>query len=393
MTSWRSRRSVGWPARGEQVRGHNEGTVTLHRASGLWCAAVSLPDGTRRTAYCLGRLQRSLGHRRVNTQAAAERLLAELIRQRDAGLRPTRLTVKALLSVWLDEVIQVRPATARHYRMIAKEHLVPALGKVWLSELNPLQIQRYLNAKGKTHAPQTVRHHHAVLRNALGYAQRSGYVGRNVATLSTPPTAVRGERETLGRAELERIAQSGDRLVALWLLAGTHGLRESEALGLLWEDVDLGSGTVAVRHQLARGGGRWVLVEPKSALSRRTVALAPQVVAALRDHHERMLAEGAKAESWPFYRHVFLTPAGRPYHSAKLLEAWYALLTRLELPRVTFHQLRHSAATNALAMGIPLEDVKQMLGHSSIRLTSDTYSHPDEGRAREVAEMLGRGSK
>jgi integrase len=177
--------------------------------------------------------------------------------------------------------------------------------------------------------------------------------------------------------------------VGLWLLAGVHGLRESEALGLLWDDVDLAAGTVTVRHQLARIEGRWALVEPKTGTSRRVVHLTGSVVAALRDHRERMLDEAARAESWPFYRHVFLTPSGRPYHSAKLLDTWYALLDRLELPRVTFHALRHSAATNAVAQGIPLEDVKQMLGHSSIRLTSDTYSHPDSDRARAVAGLLG----
>lgn len=373
------------------VRGHGEGTVTKHRASGLWCATVSLPDGTRQTAYCLGRLQRSLGYKRLNTEKAAGKLLAELIKRRDAGLRPTRLTVAALLSDWLDEVIQVRPATERHYRMIATEHLTPALGKVPLSELTPQQVQRYLNAKGLTHAPQTVRHHHAVLRNALGYAQRTGYVGRNAAALATPPATAPAVHLVLDPAQLRIIAGSDDRLVGLWLLAGLHGLREAEALGLLWDDLDLDAGQATIRHQLARSDGRWVLVEPKTATSRRLVQLAVPVVSALKVHQERMLAEGAKAESWPFYRHVFLTPAGRPYHSAKLLDAWYALLTRLELPRVTFHGLRHSAATNALAMGIPLEDVKQMLGHSSIRLTSDTYSHPDLGRAREVAAMLGRG--
>lgn len=372
------------------MRGHNEGTVTLHKASKLWTAAVSMPDGKRRTAYCHGRLARSLGIRENNKKAAGK-LLAELTKQRDAGLTPRRLTVEALLSGWVDEVIQVRPSTEKHYRQIVDLHLIPALGKVQLTELTPTQVQRYLRKKGETHAPQTVRHHHAVLRNALGYAVTAGYVGRNVAANAKPPAAPARPVATVGRDGLARIAASGDRLVALWLLAGTHGLRESEALGLLWTDVDLDGGVVRIDAQLARADGRWVRVDPKTAASRRTVQLAPFVTAALVDHQRRMLAEAAKAESWPFYRHVFLTPAGRPYHSAKLLDTWYALLTRLELPRVTFHQLRHSAATNALAAGATLEDVKQMLGHSSIRLTSDTYAHPDAGRAREVAEMLGRG--
>lgn len=388
MTSWPGSRSVGLPT----VRGHGEGTVYKHK-TGLWAAAVSLPDGKRRTAYCHGRLARSLGEA-ANTRKAARALLKELVRQRDAGLNLNpRLTVAALLSGWLDEVIQVRPATRRHYRMIAEHHLIPALGKVPLSELTPLQVQRYLNAKGKTHAPQTVRHHHAVLRNALGYGVRAGYCGRNVAGLVTPPIARRHEQATLTPLDLGRIGDSDDRLRTLWLLAGTHGLRESEALGLLWEDVDLDAGLAHVRGQLARAGGRWVIVEPKTALSRRTVALAPQVVAALTAHRERMLDEAARAPSWPFYCHVFLTPSGRPYHSAKLLDAWYALLDRLELPRMPFHNLRHTAASNALSAGASLEDVKQMLGHSSIRLTSDTYSHPDPVRQRQVADLLGRSFK
>ena len=366
------------------VRGHGEGTIYRHKATGLWAASVSIPGAKRRTVYC---------RKADNSRAAAKRLLVELLRQRDAGLdRPQpRLTVEALLFGWLADVIQVRPATERHYRMIAEGHLIPALGRVQIADLTPLQVQRYLNAKGATHAPQTVRHHHAVLRNALQYAVRAGYVQRNVASLASPPAAPRASRKVLGSAELSQIAGSDDRLVALWLLAGVHGLRESEALGLLWEDVDLEQASVEVRHQLARAGRRWVLVEPKTQRSRRTVALTPVVTAALLYHRERMLAEASRAESWPFYRHVFLTPAGRPYHSAKLLDTWYALLDRLGLPRITFHGLRHSAATNAVSLGIPLEDVKQMLGHSSIRLTSDTYSHPDPVRAREVARLLGEG--
>jgi integrase len=377
------------------VRGHGEGTIYRHKATGLWCASISLPTG-RRTVYC---------RKSDNTRKAAKALLGELLRQRDAGLeRPNpRLTVAGLLSGWLADVIQVRPATRKHYRIIAETHLIPALGDVPLADLTPLQVQRYLNAKGKTHAAQSVRHHHAVLRNALQYAVRAGYVGRNVAALASPPSAPRPDRATLVASQLHRVAESGNRLVGLWLLAGVHGLRESEALGLLWEDVDLDAGTLGIRHQLARSGGRWVLVEPKTSLSRRTIQLAAPVVHVLTEHRERQLAEAAKALSWPFYRHVFLTPTGRPYHSAALLSEWYALLDRLNLegkqteppidplPRVTFHGLRHSAATNAVALGIPLEDVKQMLGHSSIRLTSDTYSHPDPVRAREVARLLGEG--
>lgn len=365
------------------VRGHGEGTIYRHKASGLWAASISLPTG-RRTVYC---------RKADNTRKAAKALLVELLRQRDAGLEAPnpRLTVAALLSGWLADVIQVRPSTRKHYRIIAETHLTPALGHHLVNELTPPHVQRYLNAKGKSHAAQSVRHHHAVLRNALQYAVRAGYVGRNVAALATPPSAIGSEQPLLGSGDMGRVASSADRLMALWMLAGIHGLRESEALGLLWEDVDLDAGTANVRHQLARLDGRWVLVEPKTGRSRRLIQLAPIVRDALTVHREQSLGEAAKAETWPFYRHVFLTPTGRPYYSAALLKEWYALLDRLELPRVTFHGLRHSAATNAVGLGIPLEDVKQMLGHSSIRLTSDTYSHPDPVRAREVARLLGEG--
>src|SRR4051812_45228718 len=126
------------------MRGHGEGSIYFHKGSGLWAASVTMSDGRRVTSYCC----RFAKPNSREAKRAARDLLKELLRQRDAGLeRPNpRLTVAALLSGWLAEVVQVRPSTRKHYRIIAERHLVPALGTIPLSELTPLVVQRYLNA-------------------------------------------------------------------------------------------------------------------------------------------------------------------------------------------------------------------------------------------------------
>ena len=167
------------------------------------------------------------------------------------------------------------------------------------------------------------------------------------------------------------------------------GLRQGELLGLRWEDVDLDNGRLRVRHTLANVKGELTLLEPKTDRSRRTVMLADAVVTALRAHRTRQRMERLVSGSrWTDSGHVFTTLHGTPYHAATITRAFQAALTRAVLPRCRFHDLRHAAATFLLAQGMTLEDVKNMLGHSSITLTSNTYGHVLERRQREVARAM-----
>jgi integrase len=176
-----------------------------------------------------------------------------------------------------------------------------------------------------------------------------------------------------------------ERLWPLWVVIVTTGLRVSEALGLAWSDVD--GDTVRVRYQLARRDGQWVRTEPKTRKSRRTIPLTPQAVEAFAVQRERQDAERGDHPQ-PIDGLVFTTVRGMPQDSSNILPEWYALLVRLGLPRVTTHDLRHSAATMMLTAGVPIPVIANILGHSTVRVTADLYAHVGVELRREAADRL-----
>ncbi len=177
-----------------------------------------------------------------------------------------------------------------------------------------------------------------------------------------------------------------DRLHALYVTALGKGLRQCELLGLRWDDVDLKHARLTVRHTLQRVNGELVLLEPKTERSRRTIALPEVVVKALRGHRTKQKMERLVAGSrWVDSGLVFTTIRGTPLDVATVTRAFQRALEVAGLPHRRFHDLRHSAATFLLAQGFTLEDVKNLLGHSSIVLTSSTYGHALEQRQRAVA--------
>ena len=176
---------------------------------------------------------------------------------------------------------------------------------------------------------------------------------------------------------------------ALWITALGTGCRQGELLALRWEDVDLVAGRLRVRSTLARVDGKLVLLEPKTERSRRTVMLPEVVVGALQAHRTRQKMERLVAGSrWVDSGHVFTTTIGTPLEAAVVTRAFQRALARAGLPKSRFHDLRHAAATFALSQGFTLEDVKNLLGHSSIVLTSNTYGHVLEQRQRQVARGM-----
>jgi integrase len=180
---------------------------------------------------------------------------------------------------------------------------------------------------------------------------------------------------------------AGDRLEALYVLALATGARQGELLGLRWEDVDLEAGRLAIRHTLSRIDGS--LGDPKTARGRRTVPLPPFVVTSLREHRRRQLEQRlAAGRRWVDGGFVFTTRTGTALHSKNVLRAFQAALERAALPRVRFHDLRHSAATLLLAQGVSIHEVSWMLGHASIAITADTYGHASEASERRTAAAM-----
>ncbi len=207
-------------------------------------------------------------------------------------------------------------------------------------------------------------------------------VSRNVAKLVDVPRATRHESTPLTPEQARQLidASADDRHRALWITA----LRQGELLTLRWQDVDLDSGRLRVRDSLANVDG--TLQEPKTERSRRSLVLPEVVVTALRAHRTRQRMERLVAGSrWVDGDWVFVSSIGTPLHAATVTRAFQAALAKAGLPRSRFHDLRHATATFLLAQGFTLEDVKNLLGHSSIVLTSNTYGHVLEQRQRQVA--------
>lgn len=374
-------------------RGKGEGSIT-QLSDGRWQARLSYWDGGRRKwkAY-YGR-----------TRTEARQKLTAALAALQQGQRPVseRQTVGQFLERWLRDVAQpsLRPRTFTRYRELVQLHTIPALGRRPLARLSPEDLQALYRRKLEEGlAPRTVGHLHRVLHRALQDALRWGLVARNVCAAVRPPKVPTRELRVLGPEDARRLlaAAAGDPFEALYVLALTAGLRQGELLGLKWADVDLDAGRLQVRRTLQRVRfGGWIEAEPKSRTSRRSVVLTPLAVEALRRHRARQLAQRLQAgQAWEDHDLVFTNALGRPIEPQNLLRrSYWPLLERAGLPRMRFHDLRHSAATLLLAQGVHPKVVQEMLGHASISLTLDTYSHVLPNLQVEAAErmqqLLGR---
>ena len=201
------------------------------------------------------------------------------------------------------------------------------------------------------------------------------YSGRNVATLVEPPRAPRAEvahmTPTQARTFLDAV--HGDRLEALYTVAVALGLRQGEILGLRWTDVDLDASTITVSQALQRVSGQLAFVEPKSRRSRRTIPMPPTVARSLRAHRRLQLEERLTGgPEWNEHDLVFMSTSGTPLDGRNLTRRFQAALRRAGLPRMRFHDMRHTCASLLLAQGVQPRVVMETLGHSQIGLTLDT---------------------
>jgi integrase len=367
-------------------RGPHEGSIHP-RKDGRWAGSVHVGwvDGKRIRKHVLGAHPRRGGGEARCPAAGDEGA--------ETDPRPARQgrTVPAHV---LEEVARptIRASTYDSYRDIVEFHLVRGLGRIPLAKLTPADVQAFLNRKREAGlSARRVQMLHAVLRRALRTAEEWGMVSRNVAKLAKPARVPKHEISPLTPEQAQRLfeASSEDRFRGLYITALGTGCRQGELLGLRWEDVDLEAGRLRVLHTLARVDGTLILLEPKTERSRRTVMLPEVVVTALQAHRTRQRVERLVAGSrWVDSGHVFTTSIGTPLEAAVVTRAFQRALARAGLPRSRFHDLRHAAATFALSQGFTLEDVKNLLGHSSIVLTSNTYGHVLEQRQMAVARGM-----
>lgn len=364
-------------------RGNGEGSV-YQTKDGRWRATVLLPDGTRK--YVSGKTRKEAAEELAKVLATAAR---------GGRVASNRLLVGEWLNQWLKDDVEnsVRYSTYQDYAGIVRLHLEPILGRKKITQLRPEDIARLhkeLTERGLS-AGRVVKVHR-VLSKALKVAQRWGYVDRNVAELVTPPRAADREMEYFTKDEVRRLIATlrGRGNEARWLLA-LLGLRQGEVLGLRWKDVDLDAGILTIRVALQRHRGKGlVLVEPKSASSRRTLHLYPELVNALKGRRASQAKERLRAgDKWAdTYDLVFTDETGHPIDAGNDHAAWEALLAEAGLRDIRLHDARHTAATLLLLSGVPLRAAMEWLGHSQVSQTM-RYTHVVPEVSKDTATRLG----
>jgi integrase len=341
------------------------------------------------------------------TKKEAERKLAELLHQLDTGtfMKPGKATLADFLERWLKDYADANlaPRTAEGYETIIRQHLIPKLGSVPLTQLKPEHIQKYYaetlangrcNGKGGL-SSTTLRHHHMALHKALKCAVKWGLIGRNPSDAVDAPRCQNHEMHTLnedGMRSLLEAAQSTP-YYALFYLALYTGMRRSELLGLRWCDVDLILGQVSVTRGLHYlRDGSIVFRSPKTAASRRTVALPPSAILMLRDHRAQQetihAMSGKPADEEGL---VFSHPDGKPLLPNTVTHAWIKLARGTGLAGIRLHDARHTHASLMLKQGVHPKVVQERLGHSSIAITLDTYSHVAPGLQQAAARRFDEG--
>lgn len=338
------------------------------------------------------------------TKKDAEKRLSELLHQLDTGtfMRPTKTTLAEYLERWLKDYVwpNLAPRTAEGYETIIRQHLLPELGNYPLTHLKPEHLQKYYtemlnrgrcNSSGGLSA-QTVRHHHTALHKALQTAVEWGLLGRNVADAVRPPRAQRSEMRIWYEDDISSFLQAtrDTPYYTLFYLALFTGMRRSELLALRWQDVDFILSQVYVSRSLHRlRGGKFVFRSPKTAKGMRTVALPPSAILVLEKHQEKQKLDRAMLGIvFTDEDLVFSHPDGNPICPNTVTRAWTMLAARAGVKVIRFHDARHSHASLMLKQGIHPKIVQERLGHSTIAVTLDTYSHVAPGLQEAAAKRF-----
>lgn len=383
-------------------RGHGEGTIRKRKSDNLWEARVTI-------GYDDEGKQKQIS-KYFKTRKEAQDWLAQVQHEKNTGVfvKPDKVTVSEWLDKWLSVYAKQRVDITSYglYETLVRCHIKPSLGDIELQKLRPIDIQQVYAEKLKNGrldgssglSAETVTRIHNILHSALKQAIKEGLITRNAVQAVDRPKIVRKEIKPLAREAVERFlgAARKDRLYALFVMAVGTGLRRGELLGLKWEDINLEKGTLSVRRTLARvkaenGLTRTVLKlkEPKTGRSRRMIALATFVLQALKAHKARQAQEklffGQKYHDNGL---VFATEDGRPVDPRNFTRRYTKLMKEAKLEHTRFHNWRHTFATMLLELGEHPKVVQEMLGHSKIAITLDTYSHLVPGLMENAAAKL-----
>ena len=386
------------------MRGH------IRKRGNSWAIVIELPrdpqTGKRRQQW----------HYTHGTKKDAERTLGELLHSVEEGsyLKPSKVSLAEFLEEWLQGYVELNcsPRTKASYEMIVRCHLVPELGDILLSQLNPRHLQAFysrqkvqgrVDGKGAL-SSKTVRYCHSLLAEALEHAVKMGLVSRNVAQATEAPRVDHKVMSILMLEDIPKFLEAAKRTpyYTLFYLLLHTGLRRGEALALRWKNVDLGLsslgvlGYLSVAETVYKLAGDYIVKEPKTPSSRRRIALPPSLVLVLRQHRTEQEAQQAlRGKPLTDNDFVFAHQDSNLLDPSTVSHAFNKVIRKTGLPHIRLHDLRHTHASLLLQAGVHPKVVQERLGHSSIRVTLDTYSHVvgglQEAAAQHFDELLTSG--
>jgi integrase len=372
----------------KRKRGNAEGSI-YRMKDGRWRAAVTGGKGAD------GKLKRKVFTAATRHEVADALTRALRDQQQRVNIAPDRVTVQAHMQRWLTDMVKPSCSfkTYTTYRDLAEDHIIPVFGPRLLAKVTTPEIQRFLNEKHEAGlSAKTVKHIRDCFRAALNVAVHDwDLIPKNPASKARPPDQVERPMNVFDTAQARAFLRlvENHRLQALFSLAICLGPRQGEVLGIRWENLSLDSRMLTINGALKRVEGILIKGKTKKTCSNRTIVLPAITVNALRRHQALQNQERTWAGArWKETGYVFTTMIGTPIERRNLLRDWYRLMAGSGLPRIRFHDLRHSAATLLFAQGVHPRTVMEILGHKDLNTTMRIYGHVLDQMKQDAAARM-----
>ncbi|WAH34998.1 site-specific integrase [Alicyclobacillus dauci] len=359
----------------------------VRKRGSKWCAVVYMgldANGKRKYKWFSG----------YNTKKEAQRALVEKIQEVNTGayVEPTKVTVRQFVEIWLEaRKSQVRPVTHENNERLLRNHIIPHLGNLTLSKLRGNHVQSLYSELQSNLSPASIQTVHNTLHVMIRDAVKWEYIARDIMQQVTPPRAEHKIRPVWDFNDVQAFneAVKSHELYVAFTLAVTTGMRRSEILGLKWDDIDFEQAQIHVQRSLKIENGEKVVSEVKTSSSRRTIVLFDEDVERLREHRKKQLEQRMKVgPGFNPENLVFVRADGSSIRPTNFSRDWTVFLKKNNLPHIPLHSSRHTHATLLLALGIHPKVVQERLGHSSIRVTMDLYSHILPGMQEDAVKKL-----
>ncbi len=363
----------------------------IEREKGVWTVRIYLGEDAK-------------GKRKYHNETIkgskkdAQKRLTQVLREKDTDVyvQSSVITLNDFLDKWLAEcaALKIRARTLNGYESLLKCHVRRKLGTKRLSNIQVLEVQKLYNEMNKADfSPKTIRHVHNVLSSALKQAVKWKMLMHNPCDLCDLPRQIKTEMKyfTPDEANLFLETAASDKFYALFYLAIETGMRPSEILGLKWKDIDFEQRKLSVKRAVVeKKGGGFDFAELKTSRSRRSIPLSNSLIVILKDYRRNQLEErmkrGAKYQNLDS---IFASEAGTPIMHRNLLRRHFKpILEKAGLPEIRLYDLRHTTATLLLSAGQNPKVVSERLGHASIVLTLDTYSHVLPTMQRDATDEM-----